>query len=67
MEEKMKTIIILVFFWIITAIAAFEAGVIFEFKGIDNNTKRLTKVEVAVGELAGKVTAHDAIIVKIKH
>ncbi|MCZ7405407.1 MAG: hypothetical protein O8C67_10830 [Candidatus Methanoperedens sp.] len=62
----LREVIIYIIFWIITAIAAFEAGMIYEFKGFDNNNKRLTKMEVTIGEMAGKVTSHDAILQRFK-
>ena len=64
----MKTLresIIYILFCIILAIAAFEAGIIYEFKGIDSSQKRLTKLEINQQELVFKTMAHETILRKM--
>jgi hypothetical protein len=42
--------------------ASFEAGIIWELKGLDSANRRLTKLETGQGELAGKVESHTAML-----
>ncbi len=42
--------------------ASFEAGIIYELKGMDSAQKRLAKLEAAKEELSGKVQSHTDIL-----
>ena len=58
----MRDQVVYILLWTMTIIAAFEAGMIFEFKGLDSYSKRMGKAESAIQELAGKVESHQAML-----
>ena len=61
----MKTIretILYIAILIMTATAAFQAGIIWEMKGLDSAQKRLAKLEVHQQEMSGKIESHIIIL-----
>lgn len=61
-----REVVIYVLFWIITAIAAFQGGVIFEHYRMDDYARRFLKIENGYTEINGKVTAHEATLKQFK-
>ena len=59
---KIREHILLFLIWVITAIAAFEGGVIFQSKVIQNLERRFVKIETHLSDLGGRVESHEAII-----
>jgi hypothetical protein len=46
--------------------ASFEAGIIWELKGLDSAQKRLARLESEQGKMAGEIESHKAIFRGIK-
>jgi hypothetical protein len=57
-----REIIIYILFWIMSMIAAFQFGIIWELKGIDSAQRRLAKLEAAQAEIAGEIESQKAIL-----
>jgi len=60
--KAIRETVVWIVFWSMTVIAAFEAGVIWELKGLDSAQKRLAGLEKGQQELSGKVESHQAML-----
>jgi hypothetical protein len=60
--KNIREIIIYLLFWLMTIAAAFQAGVIFELKGLDSAQKRIARLEANEREMSGKIESHVIIL-----
>ena len=60
--KNIRQIVIYVLLWLMTVAAAFQAGVIWELKGLDSAQKRIARLEVHQQEMSGKIESHVIIL-----
>lgn len=60
--KHLREILIYFILWLMTIAAAFQAGIIWEMKGLDSAQKRLAKLEVHQQEMSGKIESHIIIL-----
>ena len=63
---KIRENLIFILFWLMSILAAFQFGILWELKGVEGAKKKMLKLEINQMELAGKVEAHEAILKGIR-
>jgi len=60
--KVIRQIVIYIVLWFMTIAAAFQAGIIWEMKGLDSSKKRIERLEGDQKQMAGELESHKAML-----